>query len=119
MIIDFDKDDRDINISDPDAYIHFTPHNSSSKKYNYMLKSDFEKLKNGKIPEQHNFNNSYPYYSNTFGSYGGTATASYFFSCKEIVDLLLQDKDFIHKISQDPDVLLWFLPDSAKDLFVF
>lgn len=107
-----------IKVTDPNQYFAFTAPDLYPATIFYILKSDLENLKKGKLPEKGSFFSSggSKYYKNTNGEYGGWERKGYFFKSPEIQSYLLQDKDFILQAVKDG--ITWFLPKDI-DMFIF
>lgn len=115
----YEKDLRDIDVTDPELYLAYTSPNTSPKTIQYVLKSDIDGIKERKLPQRGDYNTGrqIAYYSNTKGRYAGTACTELFLRAPEIQAYLVADKEFIVKaIEQD---VTWFLPQEIVDIFVF
>lgn len=113
-----DKDYRDSKVTDPDKYFAYTAPRCSPPTTHYILKSDLESLKEGKIPQERDFGTGgAAYYRNTEGRYGGVACGAHFLSSKEIQEYLILDPDFVQRAIENN--VTWFLPKEATDIFVF
>jgi len=114
----FNKDPRDIDVTDPNEYFAYTAPNCSSKVTYYVLKSTLDNLKEGNIPEKDDFSTGCGgnYFVNTNGRYGGSACAAHFLKAKEIQAYVLSDSAFVKKAIEAN--ITWFMPENV-DLFVF
>ena len=115
----YEKDLRDIDVTDPELYLAYTSPNTSPKTIRYVLKSAIDGIKERKLPQRRDYNTGrqIAYYSNTKGRYAGTACTELYLRAPEIQAYLVTDKEFIVKaIEQD---VTWFLPQEIVDIFVF
>lgn len=110
-------DYRNSKETDPDKYFGYTAPNCYPPTIFYILKTDLEQLKEGKLPEKGDYSvGGSCYYKNTDGDYGGSACKELFFRAPEIQSYLANDTGFIKK-AVDAGIT-WFLP-SGIDVFVF
>ncbi len=114
-----DKDSRDSKITDPDKYFAYSPTNVQPPTIYYVLLTDLEQMKTGKLPEgPKDFSvGGANYYKNTDGHYGGNASAAYFLFSKEVMEYLKDDKEFLHNCIKQKAIA--FLSQDMIDLFLF
>ena len=114
-----DKDFRDIEETDPTKYFAYTSPSTQPKTTHYILVKDLERLMEGEIPQQRDFDtgSGASYFRNTDGKFAGTACAAHFLSAKEIQEFVAKDKKFVSKAIKSNAT--WFLPPIIKDIFLF
>lgn len=89
----YEKDLRDIDVTDPELYLAYTSPNTSPKTILYVLKSDINRIKEQKLPQRGDFSTGrqIAYYSNTNGRYAGLACTELFLSAPEIQAYLVAE----------------------------
>jgi hypothetical protein len=113
-----EKDHRDSNEKDPDKYFAYTAPRCSPKTTFYILKTDLDSIKEGKIPQERDFGTGgAAYYRNTDGRYAGVACGAHFLSSKEVQDYMIEDAEFVQRAIENN--VTWFLPKDVTDIFVF
>ena len=116
--MNYKKDFRDIDVTDPELYLAYTSPNTSPKTIRYVLKSNIDDIKYRKLPQRDDSSGMHiAYYSNTNGRYAGTACTELFLRAPEIQAYLATDKEFIVKAIEQN--VTWFLPKVIRDVFVF
>ena len=117
--MNYKKDFRDIDVTDPELYLAYTSPNTSPKTILYVLKSDIEGIKERKLPQRGDFGTGMQiaYFSNTNGRFAGIACTELFLRAPEIQAYLLADKEFIVKAIEQN--VTWFLPQEIIDVFIF
>lgn len=112
-----EKDSRDIDITDPDAYFAYTCASTSPTTTRYILKTDLARMMKGKIPTFDRYEGGAAYYNNTDGKFGGTGSSTYFFRSKEIQEYVANDEEYVKRAIKEG--ITWFLPKEIQDIFVF
>ena len=117
--MNYKKDFRDIDVTDPELYLAYTSPNTSPKTILYVLKSDIEGIKERKLPQRGDFGTGMQiaYFSNTNGRFAGIACTELFLRAPEIQAYLAVDKEFIVKAIEQN--VTWFLPQEIIDVFIF
>jgi len=112
-----EKDFRDSDVTDPDAYFAFVAPRTQPKTINYVLISSLESMKNGNIPKKGEFSGGANYYKNTEGHYGGQGSMEYFLEAPEILEWMQSDPEFIRRCIEAG--ALHLVPKDVQDIFVF